>query len=124
MLKNIFAERKLVYSYQMQKFSEARDALMIPHAVSGEGVQRAIGFSLNHMSLGLTHLRTESLPERVRAVLAEQKVLSDSYHKAGALSVDEQYAFSRVARELADYFNSEYYRALGLDEARAAKRSG
>ncbi len=105
------------FSYEAEKFSVARSALMLPHL---EGESKSIYHAFNACSLGLDNLDRKLLTDdnAIKNVskieeLMDTSGLTDSEDKglwkikAELLSEEEKYDLSTAVDELASYFS--YY---------------
>lgn len=101
------------YSYQVEKFSGARRALMLPHP---NGEDASIAHAFNSCHLGLIDLDRSGLDSDTKAWVARLEEFMDSSGlpdpdaigtnrvKARLMSNDEKYELSRIVDELAHWF--------------------
>lgn len=107
------------YGYQMQKFSQARQCLMLPHPM---GEARSIAHAFDHCNHGLGELRDlEELDEDKRNSIQKLKGLMDTSGlndpngrgtwevKAEKLTEAQRFELSRVIDDLADFFHREFW---------------
>jgi hypothetical protein len=104
------------YSYQAEKFSNARRSLMLPHA---QGEDLSIAHAFHECSLGLHDLDLASLDDDPRAWiialeglmdttgLADPRVIGTWAVKAGSLTTDQMIELSRIVDELAHWFDRQ-----------------
>ncbi len=104
------------FSYQSEKFSSARSALMLPHP-NGEAASIAAAF--HQCSLGLHQLYEKDLDDNARSWTEKLRELMDTSGlvdpdgrglwavKAASLTVDQKFELSRVVDELAHWFHCE-----------------
>ena len=106
------------FSYQSEKFSAARRALMLPHS-GGEAASIAGAF--HECSLGLHKLNDNALDDDARSWVYKLKKLMDTSGfvdpderglwtvKAASLTTDQKLELSRVVDELAHWFEREFW---------------
>ncbi|MCC5090607.1 hypothetical protein [Xanthomonas campestris] len=104
------------YSYQEEKFSAARHALMLPHS---RGESESIAEAFHNISLGLHQLDTSKLDPSAQKWIATLKRFMDTTGisdpdgdgawavKARTFTTDDQIEISRTVDELAHWFDSE-----------------
>lgn len=98
------------YGYPMQKFSEARRCLMLPHP---EGEIRAMVLAMYHSRIGLEHVPEGVLEEPAAkwalelGALIKREKGRDPCEIAEELSFDERLTLSGLIDQLADYFHLE-----------------
>jgi hypothetical protein len=103
------------YSYQAEKFSSARRALMLPHT-SGE--HQSVADAFHECHLGLHKIERADLDDNARSWIEALEVFMDTSGlsdpsdqglwavKARSLSTDEKLEISRLVDELAHWFDS------------------
>jgi hypothetical protein len=106
-----------MFAYQAEKFSAARQCLMLPHP---RGEAESIASAFHECSLGLHDLRRDELDNNARQWVAkleelmETKGLEDPSGrglwtvKAQQLTVDQKIELSRVVDELAHWFDRQF----------------
>lgn len=106
------------FDYQMQKFDEAQQALMLPHP-NGEAASIASAFG--SITYGLDHLDREAVSESAREWLTKLDRFMDTtgledpagvglFHvKAESFSTDDKFEISRLVHELASYFSGVFW---------------
>ena len=106
------------FSYQTEKFSVARSALMLPHP---RGESESIASAFHACSLGLHDLNIDSLDDNARDWVSQIKAFIDTTDlsdpddrglwavKADLLTEEQKFELSRVVDELACYFRQEFW---------------
>lgn len=100
-------------SYQYEKLSSARSALMLPHP---HGEAESIAHAFHECQLGLDHLNRDELDDYAREWVSKLENLMDTSDlsdptkkglweiKAETLSVEDKFELSHVVNELAHWF--------------------
>ena len=104
------------YSYQAEKFSSARRALMLPHT---RGEHQSVVDALHQCHLGLYKIERTDLDDNARSWIEALETFMDTSGlsdpsgeglwvvKARSLSTDEKLEISRLVDELAHWFDSQ-----------------
>jgi hypothetical protein len=110
------------FGYQLEKFSAARSALMLPHP---RGESESIASAFHACSLGLHGLELDSLDDNVRDWIRKVEAFMDTAGlsnpdgrglwviKADSLTEEQKFELSRVVDELAHYFDREFWSTTG-----------